>query len=371
MTRVLSLVSYPILPARMGGQKGIALFYKSFSTIVSLTVITTKKNDPRFAEGYEVLNTLSDSPLRYINIFYFFRIRKILREKKISHLLLEHPYYGWLAVWLKWSTGVKLVVHSHNMEGLRWKSLGKWWWKWLWRYERWTHRHADYNFFKQPEDLAYAVKNFALVPGKCLEVTYGVDSSSPPDPAKRQMAAEQLRKLHNIPPSHTILLFNGAFNYLPNRNALQRLLMEINPLLQEQQQFVYTLLICGKDIPQEWQTRHFPNTVFAGFVDDISLYFSGADLFLNPITEGGGIKTKIVEAIEHGTSVVSARSGAIGMNIAACGNKLVIVGDGDLPAFAAAVMRQAAMTVATPQSFYDYYNWRHIAARAGNFILTS
>ncbi|MCC6447095.1 MAG: hypothetical protein IT215_00210, partial [Chitinophagaceae bacterium] len=41
---ILSLVPYKIFPAQMGGQKGIALFYKYLSQHVSLRVITTKNN---------------------------------------------------------------------------------------------------------------------------------------------------------------------------------------------------------------------------------------------------------------------------------------------------------------------------------------
>jgi hypothetical protein len=68
---IISLVSYPFLPARTGGQKGIALFYKYFSRYHRVTIITTEKNQPALAEGYELLNILSNSPFRYINPFIF------------------------------------------------------------------------------------------------------------------------------------------------------------------------------------------------------------------------------------------------------------------------------------------------------------
>src|SRR5687767_4376193 len=101
MINVLSIVSYPVLPAIVGGQKGIALFHKYFARHIQMVCIATEKNDPAKADGYEVLNILSDSPLRYVNIFYFFSIKKIIKERKITHVLLEHPYYGWLGVLLK------------------------------------------------------------------------------------------------------------------------------------------------------------------------------------------------------------------------------------------------------------------------------
>src|SRR6478736_5100256 len=117
---VLSLVSYQFLPARSGVQKGIALFYKYFSRYHQVTIVTTKKNDPANAEGYTLLNILSNSRLRYINLFLFFEIRGQLRRTKADRLILEHPYFGWLGVLLKTFCGVPLVVHSHNIEGNRW-----------------------------------------------------------------------------------------------------------------------------------------------------------------------------------------------------------------------------------------------------------
>ena len=252
MANVLSIVSYPFLPARVGGQKGVALFNKYFSRFHHLICVTTKQNDPRAAEGYEVLNILSDSPTRYINIFYFFKIRALIRSNRATHLILEHPYYGWLGILLKWFAGVRLIVHSHNMEGNRWKTLGKWWWRILWTYEKYTHRLADYNFFIHDEDLHYAIKNFGLDPSKCMTMTYGIERDRIPGTDEIDEARSFLRNKFSIRPDQTILLFNGAFNYSPNLEALDRIISTINPLLRKEPGFEYRIIICGRDIPERY-----------------------------------------------------------------------------------------------------------------------
>src|SRR5271154_784423 len=233
MAIIISIVSYPFLPAKTGGEKFIALFNKHFSSYHQLICITTKKNDPEDAKEYEVMNILSNSKWRYINIFYFFTIRKIIKQKKASHLIIEHPYYGWLGVLLKWFCSVKLVVHSHNIEGLRWKTLGKWWWRILWRYEKFTHRKADYNFFIQDDDKKYAIEKFGLDPSKCLTVTYGIEWNKIPSADEMQQAKQKLKAIHNIPVEKKILLFNGAFDYKPNLDALKRIVDVINPSLSK------------------------------------------------------------------------------------------------------------------------------------------
>ncbi|MBS1600120.1 MAG: glycosyltransferase [Bacteroidetes bacterium] len=368
MAKIISLVSYPFLPAKVGGQKGVALFNKYFSRYHELTCVTTKKNDPTAAEGYHVLNILSNSPLRYVNIFYFFTLRKIIKEKQATHLILEHPYYGWLGILLKWFCGVKLVLHSHNIEGLRWKTLHKWWWKILWLYEKYTHRSANYNFFIHDDDRKYAIENFGLKDSKCLTMTYGIEWKTTPSKDELQQAKQQLQKEFNIGEEENILLFNGAFNYSPNLDALNNIIEFINPLLQ-QKNFQYKIIICGRDIPESISSKIYPDIIFAGFVDDISIYFKGSDIFLNPITEGGGIKTKLVEAIGYDMNAVSTINGAIGVNPDKCNGKLLICKGSDWESFAELVIDAVSIHADTPPAYFEHFYWGYSTKRAAEFIV--
>jgi glycosyltransferase involved in cell wall biosynthesis len=368
MATILSIVSYPFLPARVGGQKGIALFNKYFCRYHRLICVTTKKNDPRAAEGYEVLNILSDSPVRYLNIFYFFTLRNLIREKKATHVLLEHPYYGWLAVLLKWSCRVKLIIHSHNLEGLRWKTLGKSWWRMLWLYEKWTHRQANYNFFIHDQNKQYAIEHFGLKPVKCMTLSYGIEWDKLPGPEELNAASMELRKKYRIAKEETILFFNGAFDYSPNKKALLKILEVIHPLLLQQIGFSYRILICGRDIPLALTALKQEKVIFAGYVEDIALYFKGSDVFLNPITEGGGIKTKLVEALAYNLNAVSTLSGAMGVPAELCNGKLLLCDDEDWAGFCALIQQAAGIRASTPNSYFNHFFWGYTAKRAADFI---
>lgn len=369
MANLISLVSYPFLPAKMGGQKGIALFYKYFSRYHRVVCVTTKNNDASAAEGYEVLNILSDAPIRYINPFYFFTLRRMIRREHASHLILEHPYYGWLGVLLKRFCGVQLVIHSHNLEGLRWKNLGKWWWRVLWAYEKWAHRHADWNFFIQDEDRQYAIDRFSLDPAKCITMTYGFESASIPPAEDIAGARGWVRKQHAIGDEETLLFFNGAFKYAPNLQALYTLLDKIDPLLSQKTGFRYRLLICGKDIPAGIDEIRHPHVLLVGFVEDIDVYFKGADVFLNPITEGGGIKTKLVEALGNNLTSVSVRNGAIGIDPAWCNGKLLVCEDHAWEAFANLVIQAKDVKTDTPPLYFEHFYWGMTTKRAAEFII--
>ena len=370
MLNVLSLVSYRFLPPKMGGQKGIAFFYDYLAVHVNLTCVTTKENDPSAVSNYEVLNILSNSGLRYIDIFYFFTLRKIIREKKITHLIIEHPYYGWLGVLLKCFYKIKLVVHSHNIEALRFKSTGRWWWGVLWQYEKYTHQQADANFFIHDDDRNFAVEKFKLAAGKCETITYGFELQNLPAPEEKILAKNNLCKQYQVDADTKLLLFNGTLDYKPNLDAVDIILQHINPLLLSNDHFKYKIIICGKGLPSRYdELKSFAskNIIYAGFVDDINIYFKGADIFINPVTDGGGIKTKVVEALGYGLSVISTQSGATGVPIGITGDKLKIIADKDWDEFAKqASVLNTASTI--PKNFFDHFYWGNIAGKASAFI---
>ena len=367
---VLSLVSYKFLPPDMGGQKGIAFFNRYLSKETNLLCVTVQENDKTEAEGYPVKKLLSNSKLRYINPFYFFTLNRLIKDKSITHLIIEHPYYGWLGILLKWFSNVKLVVHSHNIEALRFKTINKWWWGILWHYEKFTHRNADLNFFIHDNDRNYAIDNFKLVPDKCVTITYGFEHSSTPGAEEKTNARKSICNKHGIPETKKILLFNGTLSYKPNLDALDNILEKINPVLLANNNFPYKIIICGNKLPVEYKgliDYKEKNIIYAGFVDDINMYFKGADIFINPVVDGGGIKTKLVEALGYDLSVISSQSGAIGIPAEMTGGKIKIIEDGDWQAFAQQIMEMNT-EIPTPIEFFDHFYWGNIAEKAGTAI---
>jgi len=362
---VVSIVPYKFLPPKIGGQKGIALFNQYFSKYVQLTCLTIDSNENEYAKGYEAIAVFPASRLLYINLFAVFKLAKLIRKKKATHILIEHPYLGWLAFLLKRMTSTKLVVHSHNIEGLRFKTIGKWWWKWLWRYERLTHRQADYNFFIHEEDRQYAINNFGLAEKKCMVVTYGIEIDSPPAEEKVHEAKDYVRKAHNIQPGEKILLFTGSFNYKPNCDAFENIDKIVAPLLQ-QKGFACKIFICGPWLDTNSPTH--PNVIITGFVDDISLYFKAADVFLNPTVEGGGIKTKLVEALGYNTNAVSTVNGAIGVDTTLCNGKLLIVEDNNWESFVDRIVEAAEIKADISPEYYQHFYWGFSTKKAADFI---
>jgi glycosyltransferase involved in cell wall biosynthesis len=281
--------------------------------------------------------------------------------------MIEHPYLGWAAMLLKWIFKIPYIVHSHNIEAMRFKSTGKWWWPLMNAYEKWTHRFANHNFFITDEDKQYAITHFGLKKNRCTTITHGFDFDAIPEIGEKNAAKSSLKRRHNIPAENKILLFNGVLDYPPNRKALEHIIHEINPLLKSHSEFKYTMLICGSRLPASYnnlKSELSNNIIFAGFVDDISEYLKGADVFINAVNEGGGIKTKLVEALGFDLNVVTTKNGAIGVPENIANGKMQVINNNDWSAFANAIIRSAEETHTTPPEFYDYFYWNSIAAKA-------
>ncbi len=362
--RVVSIIPYKILPARLGGEKGIAVFNEYVGNLIPITAIGTRNNEIAEARNYTILNKLSNRRLRYINIFLYFTIRSLIKQEKATHLLIEHPYYGWLAWLIKKTMPVTWVVHSHNIEFERSRSIGRWWWKALKWYEQWVYKSSDINFFISEDDRNYAIEKLGVSSSKSFAITYGVEM--PGIPADLNECKQQVLQKHCINPGEKILLFNGALYHHTNFNALQVILDIVNPILLKQQGLPYKIIVCGKGLPDffnELKEYAGKNIIYAGFVDDISVYFKAADLFLNPIISGGGVKTKAIEAIAYNCPVVSTKIGALGLVLNICGNQLKVVSNNAWEEFANEILQSLEHRGNTPESFYQYYYWGNIAEK--------
>lgn len=366
---IAALIPYPVYPAKMGGQKGIALFYAYLLEQMPVRLLGVQGQKPEGRSGDCFEGIMNGSKIRYINPFLFFRLKKYIRIHKIKTLIIEHPYFGWLAWMLKKSTGVSIVVHSHNIEALRFQSTGRWWWKMLRAYEGWTHRFADMSFFISPEDREWAINNYRILKDKSAVIPYGSTISSPPAPSYRMEKRNKLLELYKIDTDESILLFNGTLDYKPNLDALHFILEKINPLLLNAG-LKYKIIICGKGLPadlDELKAYQSRNIIYAGFVEDIDLYFLGSDIFLNPVFDGGGIKTKLVEALGANLNAVSSRNGSFGVPAEITGGKLKIVENETGDAYLKAI-QELNLALDIPDKFYAYFYWGSIAEKASGIL---
>jgi len=361
MKKVLAIAPYPYLPFFSGGQKFIAHFFENLGSAIDLTVISLAENDFSLAKSYKTIPLLKKSFSRYIDRSLITKLINLTKKEGFDTIICEHPYFAWLAFAVRKRTGVKVIIHTHNIEYQRFRSIGKWWWPVLKQYEKNSFEKADGLFFIAPEDREFAINNWKIKKEKCIDLPFGVEIKSYPE--DRAYYRQSIIQKHAIGDNERIFLFNGLLSYQPNIEALKIILDKINPLLIAHAALKYKIIICGKGLPEEMndlKDYRDKNIIYAGFVDSIEAYLKATDIFLNPVQSGGGVKTKMVEAIAYGATVIATETGATGILKDVCGDKLVIVADDDWEGFAKAVVEDTNKLIETPAEYYNYYSWEKI-----------
>ncbi len=115
-------------------------------------------------------------------------------------------------------------------------------------------------------------------------------------------------------PGGARLLFCGRLDQLANRGAITYFFKAIWPGLSGRVKHL-EIDVVGKNAPtwlvelsQRDKRVHVP-----GFVDDVRPYFQKATVFVCPITDGGGTRLKILDALAMGMPIVSTTFAASGL----------------------------------------------------------
>jgi hypothetical protein len=90
MINVMSIVWYKVLPAKYGGQKGIAYFNQQLGKTVPLTCICSYENKTEESLSYNLKPVLPKSRWQFFNPLIWKKIINISKEINPSHIILEH-----------------------------------------------------------------------------------------------------------------------------------------------------------------------------------------------------------------------------------------------------------------------------------------
>ncbi|GAB4092297.1 glycosyltransferase family 4 protein [Flaviaesturariibacter terrae] len=356
--KILSLVWFKVLPARFGGQKGTAQFNRYLAEQAELVCLCSSDNEPDGPLPYRLLPLLPPGKRSVARPWVWRLIRRTVRAEQPTHLLLEYPYHALGALRACRRYGAKLVLHEHNIEYRRFRALGHPGWRLLKAYERWACRQADLVLFKTEADLRHARDVFGIPEEKTFLVPYGIDPKSP------EPLSVDIREQWSIPHDAQLYLFAGTLDYAPNAAAVRALYEEVAPRLDATGR-PYRILVCGRNRSagfRELDTLQHPNIIRCGEVPDIEPYFAAADLFLNPVLEGGGVQTKVIDALAQGCQVLCFTFGAQGIDRQVCGNALRTVPNGDWDGLLRLLLTPERKGPA-PDAFFAYYSWPNIVRR--------
>jgi polysaccharide biosynthesis protein PslH len=312
-------------------------------------------------EPYPVFSFLPVSKLQFINPFVIMKVVRVAKQQNVSHIMFEHPYHA-IAGWILKQKGFKIITHAHNIEYRRFKEMRKPFWPLLRLIEEWSFNFSYLVLFKTQNDIDKAIQEFKLKEKKCVLIPYGVDRKTISDKAA---VKERLLKQHQLAQNTTILLFNGTLDYLPNAKAAEDIFTYLVPALNKVADFSYIIFITGRNsspIFSIGENLVSDKIIMAGYVRNVSEYFTAADVYINPVATGGGIQTKTLEALSYNLNVVCWQNMLAGIDVSKTNNKLLAVQPGDWEQFAIKVKEAASTQNNTPNIFFEYYSFKaHIA----------
>ncbi len=112
------------------------------------------------------------------------------------------------------------------------------------------------------------------------------------------------------------LLFVAHLRYRPNIRAINRLLNAIFPKIQAEYPDA-ELTICGRNPSDSLrqQVAQMQGVTLIGDPVDLRPYYADATMIVAPITEGGGTRIKVLEAIAIGLPIVATPKTVEGLNL--------------------------------------------------------
>jgi hypothetical protein len=366
LSPVLAFIPYKFIPAISGGEKGKIGYLSHLAAERKVIVFSSDDNLETHPYGFELVRGFKPSKLKYFNLFLAWQIVQLCKKYNIRSILVEQPFAiipAYLAAKL---ARLPFVIYSHNIEYNRFRSMGKWWWAGLYVLERVAYALADHIQFAAYDDMEFVINKLKKDKSKCSFATFGTYQQSIPTHKEVQQAKDWVREKHHFLPTQKLILFHGMLGYQPNTEAVEEIIYKIAPHLKQTATFDYQIMVIGGGLPAKYEklaAYQSLNVAYIGFVDEVEPYIKAADLMINPIYSGGGVKTKVIEALSYNKNVVSYESGALGLYKEVCKQKLFITNDKDSDEFVKQITVATNSQIDNTEAFYEVYFWGNVAKK--------
>jgi len=161
------------------------------------------------------------------------------------------------------------------------------------------------------------------------------------------------------------LVFVGAFQHLPNVEAMIYFCREIFPLIRKQVPEASLAIVGSKPSPEIVDLAENPGIEVTGYVQDIRPYMASASVYVVPLRLGVGIRGKILEAWSMAMPVVATSLACSGLRCEAEGNILIADSAQTFAEKVVALLRdprlRARLGAAGRQTVEKHYGWDEAA----------
>ena len=245
---------------------------------------------------HKFLNIIFGNPWGY-SLKNYNKIKAALLKYKITCIFIDHSLLGGFTGILK-KYNIETVVFFHNIEVKFYKDkasvdgiLNK--------------LMVSYAKSNENKIVKYADKIICLTSedSNLLKSIYGRSADSI-IPITIQDKFKCLSNLENETSYH---LFVGS-SFFANIDALNWYIINVLPFIKSKLIVVGT----GMEVLLNKYDDNL-NIEIHGFVDDLGQYYESADFVINPVRLGSGMKTKTIEALMYGKTIIGTQEAFAGM----------------------------------------------------------
>ena len=248
--------------------------------------------------------------VRFDSAAFHQKLKEILQSETFDFILFEGLFLSPYLQTVRTFSKAKCILRAHNVEWLIWKrlaaattnSLKKIYLHFLsGRLKRYENNII--NNFDAIVAISELDKNLFLKDG----------CNIPIEVAPTGMNTAKYNNIEQMDADSLSLFHLGSMDWLPNIEAVDWLLKDIWPMIQQKSNKVH-LFLAGKNMNPKYFNIKSENLIVAGEIKDALKFMENKQIMVVPLLSGGGIRIKILEGLAAGKVIVSTSTGAEGIN---------------------------------------------------------
>lgn len=225
------------------------------------------------------------------------KLQTQLEQNDYHAVFFESLFAASYAPILRTFTSAKFIYRAHNIEHQIWKDLAqntrnpfkKWYLNQLAYSLKWAER-SIWSEDQGALDLILTISktDLHLIESQTLTSCKYLPASLPCETTQSMKALQ--------------LCFLGAFNWIPNTEAVDWFLQHVFPSIRQRHPHI-TFHIAGKgsELKKNWLQE---GVVVHGFVEDPKAFLAEHGIFVGCLQAGSGVKMKVIEAMSVGAPMV-------------------------------------------------------------------
>lgn len=231
----------------------------------------------------------------------FYNFKKTLKTQNFNLIFFNGSLYGSLVKYAN-KKNIKSIVFFHNIEKIYYK-------------DKFKDKNPTIAFFllkyiETIESKSCHYSNFRIVLNerdkKDLKLNYSIDSNHIMPIVMKKKSLEQL--YNHTQKNEKFCLFVGS-DFFANQQGMCWFIDNVVPYIDIRLKIVGSISYF-----LERKYSNVKNVDFIGYVDNLTEYYINSSFIISPIFLGSGMKTKTVEALSFGKSIIGTNEAFIGIN---------------------------------------------------------